>query len=238
MLLECILIFVAGLILGSFLNICISRIPLDRPVLSKAPDCSRRGTRWGRRVLVEVVTGALLVTIFLRFGLTFEFPAYSALMMILTVVFFIDINHRIIPDKLVIAGLAAGFAAFAVSMIFPWGFEYDGGKWWSTVAAMILLPLMLLLVALAGMLVLKTNDAMGMGDVKLLAPIGLFLGLKTGLTALVISVVLAGVASAALIIFKRKGKRDTIPFGPYIVAGTYISFMWGSQILRWYMGGL
>jgi leader peptidase (prepilin peptidase)/N-methyltransferase len=75
-----------------------------------------------------------------------------------------------------------------------------------------------------------------MGDVKLMAPIGLFLGWKLCLLALLLSIISAGLTSLVLIIFGFKKKKDTIPFGPFIVAGTFTTLMWGFDILNWYFG--
>jgi leader peptidase (prepilin peptidase)/N-methyltransferase len=79
---------------------------------------------------------------------------------------------------------------------------------------------------------------MGMGDVKLMAPIGLFLGWKLCLTALFIGVVSAGLVSLFLILTKLRKGKDTIPFGPFLVAGAFITVLWGWDLLNWYLGRL
>ncbi len=264
MLLDYVAVFVIGLVFGSFLNVCIYRIPLEKSIVTPPSACTACGSRLGaldlvpvfsylflggkcrycgarispRYPLVEMLTGAMLVALYLRFGLSFAFPAYSILMLILIAVFFIDIDHRIIPDELVIAGLIAGAAVFVYNIFAPGGMQYDSDKWWIPLIGLVLIPGILLMVAIIGMLIYKTDDAMGMGDVKILAPIGFFLGWKLGLLALFISVIVAGVSSMLLIIIRRKGKKDTIPFGPFIVTGTFISIMWGMELLNWYLGRL
>ena len=96
---------------------------------------------------------------------------------------------------------------------------FGDDRWWTPLAGTLSGSGILLLVAVVGMLLYKTDDAMGIGDVKLLAPIGMFLGWKLGILALLLSIILAGTASLLLIIVRLKKKRDTIPFGPFIVIG-------------------
>jgi leader peptidase (prepilin peptidase)/N-methyltransferase len=93
----------------------------------------------------------------------------------------------------------------------------------------------LFFVALIGLIIYKSDEAMGMGDVKIFAPIGIFLGWKLCFLALLISIVFAGVFSLLLILTGVKKRKDTIPFGPFIVAGTFVTMMWGTEILNWYI---
>jgi len=259
-----ILVFITGTVFGSFLNVCIYRIPLKKSLVYPPSECTSCGNRIKaydlvpvlnyillggkcrhcrarispRYPLVELLTGIILLSLYIKFGFSFAFFAYSVLMMILIAVFFIDIDYMIIPDELVIAGLIAGAAATAVNFIKPGVMNYGSDRWWTPLIGLVLIPGILLLVAIIGMLVYKTDEAMGMGDVKLLAPIGLFLGWKLGLLALFLSVLTAGLTSIILIIMKKKSKKETIPFGPFIVTGSYVAIMWGSELLNWYFGGL
>ncbi|NTV90231.1 MAG: prepilin peptidase [Clostridiales bacterium] len=264
MIIEGIFIFIIGLVFGSFLNVCIYRIPLEKSIVSPPSACTGCGARLTaldlvpvfsyiflggkcrhckakisiRYPLVELLTAIVLVSVFMKFGVSVAFLAYGILMMLLIAVFFIDIDHRIIPDELVIAGLVAGLAVFVYNIFAPGKFQFGSDNWWTDRIGLVLIPGILLLVAIIGMIIYKTDDAMGMGDVKLLAPIGFILGWRLGLVALFLSVIVAGVAGLFLIIVRRKGKKDTIPFGPFIVTGTYVALMWGYQILNWYMGTL
>jgi leader peptidase (prepilin peptidase)/N-methyltransferase len=115
---------------------------------------------------------------------------------------------------------------------------YGGGGWWTPLIGMVTGSGLLLLIAIAGMLIYKTDDAMGMGDVKLFAPIGLLLGWKLCLAALFISVLLAGFSSIFLMLIRKKGRKDTIPFGPFIVTAAYITMLFGWDIVNWYIGRL
>lgn len=262
MILAYIAVCAFGLVFGSFANVLIYRIPREKSIVKGPSSCVKCGTRLRpmelvpvfsyiflkgrcrycgapispRYPIVELITAAVFTALFARFGLTAAFFAYAYLMLILIAVLFIDYDHRIIPDELVIAGLAGGAIAFAFNIFRPGGLVYGDGNWWTPLAGIASGSGALLLVAVIGSLVYRTDDAMGMGDVKLMAPIGVFLGWKLGLAALFFSVLLAGVTSLLLIALRLKGRKDTIPFGPFIVAGAFIAILWGWKIIYWYTG--
>ncbi|MBZ0100520.1 MAG: prepilin peptidase, partial [Taibaiella sp.] len=191
-----------------------------------------------RYLLVEILTAAAVTGLFARFGTSVAFFAFTYLIILLIAVFFIDADHRIIPDELVLSGLAGGVILLVYNMLNPGQLIYGDDKWWTPLAGILSGSGVLLLVAIIGMLVYRTDDAMGMGDVKLFAPIGMFLGWKLCLAALFFSIILAGVASIILIIVRIKKKKDTIPFGPFIVIGTYLCIILGWDIINWYTGML
>lgn len=262
MILFYILICIIGLVIGSFVNILIYRIPEGKSIVAPPPVCMKCGTLLkpfelvpvfsyillkgkcrhcgtaisSRYPAVELLTAAVYVMLFSKFGFTAAFAAFAYLMTILTAVLFIDYDHRIIPDELVITGLAGGAVLFAFNIFKPGQLLYGDGKWWTPLLGFIAGSGTLLLVAIVGSLIYKTDDAMGMGDVKLLAPIGVFLGWKLGLAALFLSVLMSGVVSLLLILLRLKGRKDTIPFGPFIVAGVFVTIMWGWNIIFWYIG--
>lgn len=254
-------IFLFGLIIGSFINVCIYRIPLGKSIVAPPSACTSCGERLTapdlvpvlsyvflkgrcrhcgapispRYPLIELLTAGIFIVLYMKYGFTIPFIAFAFLMIILISVFFIDIDHRIIPDELVIVGIIGGIALLGYNIFKPLTEVFGDGKWWTPVAGFFSGSGFLLMVALLGLLIYKTDDAMGMGDVKLMAPIGLFLGWKLCLTALFISVILAGVSSLVLILLRIKKKKDTIPFGPFIVTGTFLTIMWGWDILFWYI---
>lgn len=257
-----IFVFIFGLVLGSFANVLIYRIPGGKSIAATPSACPSCGSRlrlldlvpvisWlmlkgkcryckaavsPRYPLVEILTAAAVTGLFARFGAGIAFLAFTYFLILLIAVLFIDADHRIIPDELVIAGLAGGFAIFIYNIIFPGRLIYGDSNWWTPLAGILSGSGVLFLVAVIGMLVYKTDDAMGMGDVKLFAPIGMFLGWKLCLAALFLSIILAGVTSIILIIVRIKKKKDTIPFGPFIVAGTYLCIILGWDIINWYTG--
>lgn len=259
---EYIFITILGLIIGSFINVCIYRIPSGKSIVSPPSACTGCGSKLKaldlvpvasyiflkgrcryckaaispRYPLIELLTSVVFLCLFIKFGLSIPFAAYAFLMSILIAVFFIDIDHRIIPDKLVLTAIIGGIALLVYNIFNPLIEIYGNDKWWNPVAGFFSGSGFLFLVALLGILIYKTDDAMGMGDVKLMAPIGLFLGWKLCLSSLFISIVLAGITGLFLILLKIKKRKDTIPFGPFIVIGTFITIMWGWDFLNIYIG--
>jgi len=252
---------VYGLAVGSFLNVCICRIPKGKSVVSPPSQCMECGTRLktadlipvfsyifrkgrckycGSRIsprypLVELITAAVFILLFARFDLSLELLAAVYLMSILIAVFFIDIDHREIPNELVLTGLAGGVLLLVYNLFQPVSL-YGGRDWWIPLVGMFTGSGILFAVFLLGVVIYKSDDAMGMGDVKIFAPIGLFLGWKLTLVALFVAVFTAGFASLLLIIFRIKDRKGTIPFGPFIVAGVFIALMWGWELIGWYIG--
>lgn len=262
MIVAYIIICAFGLVIGSFVNVLIYRLPEGKSVMLPPSACTACGHRLGvldlvpvfsylvlggrcryckapispRYPLVEILTAAVFAVLFAKYGLSVEFAAFVYLMVILIAVLFIDYDHRIIPDELVMAGLAGGAIVFVYNILNPGVLPYGDEKWWTPLLGMVSASGVLFLVSVVGSLLYKTDEAVGMGDVKLLMPIGLFLGWKLGLEALFFGVLAAGIASLLLIILGLKGKRDTIPFGPFIVAGAFAAILWGWNIIFWYIG--
>jgi len=254
------LIFIYGLIIGSFLNVCIYRIPREESIVSPPSHCPNCGTRLKafdliplfsylifqrkcrychlgispRYFLVELLTGMLSVALFFKYGLTVDFGAFLYLTYILIAVFFIDLDHQIIPNELVIAGLVGGAILFVYNLFETFQI-YDDHLWWNPLLGMALGSGLLLAVSLIGLALYKGEEVMGMGDVKLFAPIGLFLGWRMTLLALFISVVLGGMSSVLLMLLGKANRKSMIPFGPFIVTAVFITIMWGWDILRWYL---
>ncbi|MCX7843278.1 MAG: prepilin peptidase [Clostridia bacterium] len=259
-----LIVFCVGLAIGSFLNVCIYRMPKEESVIMTPSRCTSCGTSLkpldlvpvisyvflkgkcrycgegvsAKYPLIELLNAAVYIFLLYRFGLSVEFAAASYLASILIAVFFIDLKHYIIPDQLVIAGLAGGILLMVYNLFYPVGFYGGDRSWWNPLAGILSGSGFLFLVAVIGMLIYKTDEAMGMGDVKILAPIGMFLGWKLTVVALLLSVLLGGIISIILIAVNIKKRRDAIPFGPFIVLGTLISMVWGHDIINWYISRL
>lgn len=257
-----IILFITGLVMGSFYNVVIYRVPEGKSIIKPRSSCTSCGTVLNaadlipvfsylalkgkcrtckakisaQYPLVELLTGLMFVILYLKFGFTVELFFSIYLMSVLLIVFFIDLKHKIIPNGLVITGLIGGAAFFVVRF---WYHDaiLNGAAWYSPLLGMVATSGFLLIIALLGMLVYK-GEAMGMGDVKIFLPIGLFLGLKLGIMALVFSVVIGGLSGMFLILTKLKDRKSQIPFGPFIVAGTFLSLLCGQEVLMWYMGTL
>jgi leader peptidase (prepilin peptidase)/N-methyltransferase len=256
-----VVVFIFGLIFGSFVNVLIYRLPEGKSIVAPPSSCTSCGNRLKPLDLipvlsylfiggkcryckahisfiypfVELLTAAVFVLLFARFGVSVAFFAFAFLAILLIAVFFIDMKHKIIPDELVLAGLVVGAAVFAYNIFRPGNMIYGDSLWYTPLIGLLAGAGFLLLVALIGFVIYKTDEAMGMGDVKLLAPIGLLLGWKLCLTALFLSILAAGIISIMLIILRVKNRRDTIPFGPFIVLGTFVTIMCGWNILNWYI---
>jgi len=189
-----------GLSIGFLLNFIINRISF-----------SISGTISGgkNRLILTILFNVLLFLIcFFRFGFNILFFKAVVLVSILIIVSVVDLKHKIIPNFMVILTLAMGILfllardiSFTSALL---GMLVGGG-------------LLFLLAFMPG--------AMGGGDIKLMFALGAFLGLNKTLGALIIAFIVAGVISAFLLLFKLKGRKDVIPFGPFLALGSIISFL-------------
>ncbi|RJQ30629.1 MAG: prepilin peptidase [Peptococcaceae bacterium] len=238
--------FLLGLTVGSFLNVCIYRLPRGESIAfppSHCPQCGKGlaardlfplfsylwlkgrcrycGSPIGWRYpLVELITGLLYASMYFLFGWQVLLLKYLFLTSVLIVVTLIDLEHYLIPNKVVLAALAGGVLLNIATKDLTFTSAGLG------------------LVAAAGFLFLPaviSRGGMGGGDVKLAAVIGLFLGWPLGLLAVFLGCCLAGLAGAALLAAKKKGRKDPIPFGPYLALGAFAAILWGEMIVNWYM---
>ena len=252
-------VFVFGLCFGSFLNVCIYRIPREISLAFPASHCTEckspikkmdlvpvlgylllkgkcRSCNSAislRYPLIELLTGMVWLTLFLRYGLTFESAVLIYLFSVLIPVFFIDLDYMIIPNGLVLAGLVAGIAVFTYNLFIPFQL-FTPSRWYTPLLGMVSSSGILLIIAVLGLLIYKSGSAMGMGDVKIFIPIGMVLGWKLGLLALFLSTFLGALVGIALLIAKKAGRKSQMAFGPYIILGSFIAVIGGNQLLDWY----
>ena len=256
----CIFMFLLGTCVGSFLNVCIFRIPENKSIIfppSECPDCNTRlrpvdlipvfgyillkgKCRYCKKPisiqypLVEFLTGMVWLLVYLRYGLSIETAALLFLYTLLIPVTFIDLKYMIIPNGLVLTGLVGGFI-LSIYHIFVKPFSlYQSSLWYEPFIGMVSASGILFVIAIIGFIIYKNDGAMGMGDVKLFIPIGMILGWKLALLTLFLAIVLGGVISIILLILKIKDRKSAIPFGPFIAIATYITGFFGNQILNWY----
>ena len=242
-----------GLAVGSFLNVVIHRVPRKESVVhprSRCPGCGtqlaardnvpvlswvllrRRCRSCGEPIsvrypLVELATAALFVSAGLRFGAAWELPAFLLFLASLAAITAIDLEHYIIPNRVVYPTLFGGFGLLVVAAAAE-------GDWNALLHALIGSA-----VAWAFLLTLHliSPRSMGFGDVRLAAVLGLFLGwLSLGhvFLGLFLGFLLGAVLSVLLIALRLKGRKDHIPFGPFLAAGAVIAVLAGSTILAWY----
>jgi len=238
-----------GLAIGSFLNVCIYRLPRHRSLLypsSRCPWCGHslggrdlvpvfsylllkgRCRYCGRRIgwrypLVEALTAVLFAGMFLHFGLSLLLVKYLFLTAVLIVVSFIDLEHRIVPDRITLFTLGGG----AVLDLLARDLSLRAALLGLAVPAAFLL-----------LLALVSRGGMGAGDVKLAAVTGLFLGWPQSGLALFAACMIGGTAALVLLALGLKGRKEAIPFGPFLAAGVLVSVFWGQALLAWYLGRL
>jgi len=177
----------------------------------------------------------------MRFGISMpELPSLLAgitFTSILIAIFFIDIDHQIIPNGLTIIATAAGVVAVLLNAFL--GFKFFLAQfWWEHLLGVLPGVVAMLLIMILGALIYK-KEALGMGDVKIFIPIGLFLGWKLAIAALIISILVGGIGGVVLMITRKADRTSAMPFGPYIVVGALIAMLANFQLLKisdWYFG--
>jgi leader peptidase (prepilin peptidase)/N-methyltransferase len=259
---EYIFVFLFGLVVGSFLNVCIYRIPKGLSIVRPAslcPSCGKpvklydnipvlgyiflkgrcRSCNAGisaRYPLVELLNAILYVVVLQRFG----FESVSVLMVFcifisaLIVITFIDIDYQIIPDRISIPGIPLGLLLGSTLLPDPFlRSELLGFK--ASFIGFLCGGLGFYLIAVLGKLVFR-KDAMGGGDIKLMGMIGGFLGWKGVIFTAFLGSLFGSVIGIALIAWKGRKWGAQIPFGPYLALGAVASLFWGQEILSWYLG--
>lgn len=244
--------FIAGIVLGSFLNVCIRRVPAKESIVhppSHCPGCAapirvddnipllsyallrgrcracRQPISW-RYPLVEILTGLVMVALVRHFGLVPQLPVYAGFMAALIVITFIDLDHQIIPDVISLPGIVVGLACAVVGLGPPLAASVGG----------VLLGGGFLYAVAAGYELLTGREGMGGGDIKLLAMIGAFLGWTGVLTTLLLASFSGALAGGVLILLKRADGRSPIPFGPFLAIGATCALFLGSSLIDWYVG--
>ena len=247
-----ILVFLLGLAVGSFLNVCIYRLPAGESVVSPRSHCRACGAilgspdlvpvvsylllrgrcRWcgapfsARYALVELATGALFAWCLFAVGPQPALLRALVLASFLVVVAVIDYDHQLILDK-VVAWLAGAGAVISLALV-------------PSLAAVPSLLLDMLLGGLLGggvmlAIAVVTRGGMGGGDIKFFAALGLWFGWQLTLLALFLSFVIGGVGGAVLLLFRLRGRKDFIPFGPFIAAGAFVTLLYGPSLVDWYV---
>jgi leader peptidase (prepilin peptidase) / N-methyltransferase len=240
------LAFVFGAAVGSFLNVCIFRLPLKTSIIKPASRCPHclvplhyydniplisfiilRGKcrncggkiSW-RYPLVELLTALLSVMLFVQFGPTVQFLTYFVFFAVLIVITFIDLDHQIIPDILSLPGIPIFFLASVFLIGLPWKDALFG---------VLIGGGVLLAIALSYELITK-REGMGGGDIKLLAMIGGFLGWKSLLFILLFSSLFGAIVGFTLIIVKNQDMKYAVPFGPFLAVAVVVYVFWGKGI--------
>ncbi|GAB6184343.1 prepilin peptidase [Thermodesulfovibrio hydrogeniphilus] len=246
---EILIFFVLGLVVGSFLNVCIYRIPRGVSIIlpkSFCPACDNaikpyhniplvsyillkgKCSYCGEKIsfrypVVEFLTGVLYVLSFLKFGLSVEIFFVLIFISALIVISFIDLDFQIIPDiisiPLIILGIICSFLPFEHSAL-SFGIK-------ESLIGILVGGGSLFIVAVL------SRGGMGGGDIKLNAAVGAFLGWKFALLTVFIGSLFGSIVG--IVMMKKTGNRK-IPFGPFLSLGAIISLFIGETILKWYLG--
>lgn len=241
-----LIVFLFGATVGSFLNVCIYRIPRGESLIlpgSRCPNCREsiafydnipilsyfllkgRCRYCGYKIplrypFVELLNGLFYVFLFSLLGWGAPFIAYSAFLSSLIVVTFIDLDYQIVPDRITLPGIILGII-FA-STLLPVGLKNS------------------LLGALIGggffyLAAIISRGGMGGGDIKLISMIGAFLGWRNVLLTIFFGALSGSLVGIFLMVFRGKGRKHKIPFGPFLALGSILSLFWGKDIIEWYL---
>ncbi len=246
-----LLAFLFGILIGSFLNVCIYRLPKEESIVtprSRCPACQSpivavdnipllsfvllRGRcracghpiPW-RYPLVEGLTGLLFVLTVDRFGVTLQTAFLLTFLCGLVVVSFIDLDHQIIPNVITLPGIPLGLLAGLLLGDPPLLDRMIG----TLIGAGFLYLVLLYGGALYG------QEAMGEGDLNLIALVGAFLGWKAVALTILLGCLFGSAVGLVLMATRRLSRRQHIPFGPFLSLGSVVALFWGERLIAWYL---
>ncbi|MEW6008698.1 MAG: prepilin peptidase [Candidatus Omnitrophota bacterium] len=252
--LEKIIVFIFGSIVGSFLNVCIYRMPKNESIIKPASHCPncKNPIDWYDNIpifsflflgakcryckqrinlrypVVELLSAALALFLFTQFGLSVKFFIYAVLFCALIVSSFIDLEYQIIPDEISVGAIIIGLL---VNIFYP---AFNGLL--SLRQSLVFSGLGILvgggtlyLTGIIGDIIFK-KESMGGGDIKLLAGIGALLGWRIALFVFFGAPIFGAIVG---LIVKIRKKISIIPYGPFISLCTFIAVFWGEQIVGW-----
>jgi leader peptidase (prepilin peptidase)/N-methyltransferase len=240
-----IIAFVLGTIIGSFANVCIYRLPWQQSLLfpgSHCPHCQQAIRPWHnvpllsyvylggrcadcqttiswRYPLVELLCGLLYVFLYRQFGFSGQSLVLTLLATSLLIVSCIDLEHKIVPDVITLPGILAGL--FASLFITSVGFI-------NAIVGVCLGGGLFFLIAIL------SRGGMGGGDIKLVAMIGAFLGWQAVLVTIFLGALSGALVGICLMILKKKGRKDPLPFGPFLAIGALMAMVWEHDLVTWY----
>jgi leader peptidase (prepilin peptidase)/N-methyltransferase len=249
-----IIVFVFGTVVGSFLNVCIYRLPRGYSIVrpsSRCPTCQspikaydniplisyillRGRCRYcGARIslrypLVEFLNGFLYAVVFWRYGLSpagFFFMLYMSALIVIT---FVDLDFQIIPDIITIPGSIIGLIVGI--FVLPDSFNRS-----SALGAMQSILGLLLGFGLYLLIAVLSKGGMGGGDIKMMAMVGAVTGWKGVLLTTFLGSLVGSIVGIGLMVIKKKGRKTKIPFGPFLALGCIVTILFGEEILNFYL---
>lgn len=246
--------FLLGSVVGSFLNVCIHRIPRVQSIIkpsSRCPSCNTPIKPWDnipilsyiilhgrcrsckagislRYPVVEAINALLYTAVLWRFGPGWHTLVYLTFVSSLIVITLIDLDFQIIPDSITLPGIPIGL--FAGSLILP--------------DPLFRISLLGYKASIIGFLVggglfyavaLLSRGGMGGGDIKMMAMVGALMGWKSVLLTTFLGSLFGAVLGIFLMVFKGKDRKTKIPFGPFLAAGAVITLFYGQEIINWWL---
>jgi prepilin signal peptidase PulO-like enzyme (type II secretory pathway) len=234
-----------GMTIASFLNVCIDRLPENESLIFPASHCSSCNHRLSvkdlipvfsylwlrgrcrycqasipRRILwVEIGTGVLFAFLYWYYGLTAELAVTAFFSSLLIVIMVIDLERGLILNKLVYPGIVI---ALIVSIFLP---PYIAK---AAIGGGIGFGIFILIT-------LISRGGMGWGDVKLATLLGLITGFPLVFIALLLAIIFGGLVAIVLLLLKIRGRKEPIPFGPFLSLSIIVTMLWGNNILDWYL---
>ena len=245
------LVVLLGACVGSFLNVCIYRLPRRESLMWPGSRCTtcERSLSWYENVpivswvvlrgrcrtcrasvswmypAVEMVTALTFLSGYLLYGLTLIAVVRVLFACALIVLFVTDLQHKILPNVITVPGIVVGFVC---SLFVPPG-------WLESIIGIVVGGGSLFAIAETYYRV-RGQEGLGMGDVKLLGMIGAFLGWKLVLLTLVFASVAGSLAGGILIVSGRGNMKYALPFGTFLAVGALVAAIWGTPIVDWYLG--
>lgn len=247
------IVFIFGSVIGSFLNVCIYRMPRNMSIVSPASRCSSCNSPIRpydnipilsyvflggkcrickarislRYPLVEFLNAALYVSVFWRFGLEWPTLVYFIFSSSLIVITFIDLDFQIIPDRITLPGIPLALLAGSFLMPDPFmrtsllgfkasviGFLAGGGLFYA--------------------IAILSRGGMGGGDIKMMAMVGALTGWKSVFLTTFVGSLTGAAVGIFLMIYRGKGRKTKIPFGPFLALGSLTVLFFGQEIFEWY----
>lgn len=242
--------FLIGIAIGSFLNVVIDRLPEGQSLVRPPSHCPNCGNRLARKDLIplisylrlrgrcrycqahipwrlfciELATGIIFALLWWHYGSEAEFAIMAVYSCIFLVIFVIDLDHCLILDKVVFPASVFALATIPLRDDITITESLIGG-----VSGLVLLGLVVWVVPM-----MIGREAMGLGDVKMALLMGLANGVAGIFVALFVGIVTGGLVAIALVLLKLRGRKDAIPFGPFLAIGAMTALLWGSDIWDWY----
>lgn len=241
-----IVAFLFGSTIGSFANVCIHRLPWKQSLAfppSHCPFCQELLRPWHnipllsylalrgrcafcnivipvRYPMIECLCGLLYIMLYNAFGLSLHSVILALLVTALVIVSFIDLDHKIIPDAITLTGIPLGIlTSLVISPV----------SVWESVLGVILGGGLFFFIAVI------SSGGMGGGDIKLMATLGAFIGWQSILITIFLASCLGSMVGLALILIKKKNRKDVVPFGPFIALGALITIFYEQNLLSWYL---